>query len=109
MITLTKAAQDMVANILAKESDGSAALRLSVQGGGCSGFSYSFALDDTQEEDDFVVPNDQFKFWVDAISMQYLTGSVVEYESTLTGGQFKVSNPNVTATCGCGSSFTMKE
>jgi iron-sulfur cluster insertion protein len=109
MITLTESAQDKVYSILSEESNPDIALRVFVQGGGCSGFSYGFTLDDTQNEDDFQVPSERFKFLVDAMSMQYLEGASVDYVNSLTGGEFKITNPNATASCGCGSSFTIKE
>jgi iron-sulfur cluster insertion protein len=74
-----------------------------VQGGGCSGFSYGFTFDETVNEDDFEID----KILVDAMSMQYLTGAVIDYKEELNGSQFVIQNPNAQTTCGCGSSFSV--
>jgi iron-sulfur cluster insertion protein len=76
-----------------------------VQGGGCSGFSYGFTLDEIQNEDDFTIPLDEFKIFIDAMSMQYLQGAEIDYKEELMGSSFTVKNPNAVNTCGCGSSF----
>lgn len=98
MITVTENANTKIKD-LCLESD-ETYLRISVQGGGCSGFSYAFNFGDKEEDD--------FEFGpvlVDSMSMQYLQGATVDYTEELMGSSFKVSNPNATATCGCGSSF----
>jgi len=86
-------------------------LRTFVQGGGCSGFSYGFTLDEQQNEDDFEIAvetaNRNFKVLVDAMSMQYLTGATIDYKEDLNGSQFNIKNPNAQTTCGCGSSFSV--
>jgi iron-sulfur cluster insertion protein len=78
-----------------------------VAGGGCSGFSYAFSLDEEQNSDDFVIPADEYNVLVDAISMQYLTGAEIDYKESIQGSQFVIKNPNASATCGCGSSFAV--
>jgi len=81
-------------------------LRTFVQGGGCSGFSYGFTIDEEQNEDDFELSiNEQYKILVDAMSMQYLQGAVIDYKEDLMGSSFSIKNPNAQTTCGCGSSF----
>jgi iron-sulfur cluster insertion protein len=99
MITLTESAKTKITDLLIDSQE--PLLRVSVQGGGCSGFSYAFNFEDTQQEDDFLFDN----VVVDSMSMQYLQGATVDYVEDLMGSAFKVSNPNATTTCGCGSSF----
>ncbi len=83
-------------------------LRTFVQGGGCSGFSYGFTFDEEINEDDFEFPlDDKFKFVIDSMSMQYMTGATIDYKEELTGSQFTIQNPNAQTTCGCGSSFSV--
>jgi iron-sulfur cluster insertion protein len=98
MITVTENASNKITDLILENQE--THLRISVQGGGCSGFSYAFNFGD-KEEDDFEFGN----VLVDAMSMQYLQGATVDYVEELMGASFKVANPNATATCGCGSSF----
>jgi iron-sulfur cluster insertion protein len=107
MINITESAAIKIADILAEENNPKAKLRTFVQGGGCSGFSYGFTLDEEQNEDDFEFPISGFKVVVDAMSMQYLQGASIDYKDDLTGSQFVISNPNAQSTCGCGSSFSV--
>jgi iron-sulfur cluster insertion protein len=104
MITLTVSALNQVKEILLGEAEAKY-VRAFVQGGGCSGFQYGFTLDDTTNEDDFVISDCVI---VDAMSMQYLHEATVDYTSDpLKGSQFTITNPNAKASCGCGSSFTV--
>jgi iron-sulfur cluster insertion protein len=105
MITITDTAKEKIKDILYDEGNPKLGLRTFVQGGGCSGFSYGFTLDEVENEDDFVVPLDEFRVLVDAMSMQYLTGATIDYKEELMGSSFTIKNPNATNTCGCGSSF----
>ena len=105
MITISESAKTKILDILAEENNPKMSLRTFVQGGGCSGFSYGFTLDEAHNEDDFEIPLDQFKVLVDAMSMQYLQGAVIDYKEDLQGSNFSIKNPNATSTCGCGSSF----
>ena len=105
MITITDSAKEKIKDILYDEGNPNLALRTFVQGGGCSGFSYGFTLDEIMNEDDFEFPLDEFKLLVDAMSMQYLTGATIDYKEELMGSSFTIKNPNATNTCGCGSSF----
>lgn len=105
MITISESAKAKIKDLLYEEGNPNLALRTFVQGGGCSGFSYGFTFDEEINEDDFEVPLDQFKVLVDAMSMQYLSGSEIDYKEDLQGSSFSIKNPNATTTCGCGSSF----
>lgn len=102
MITITESAKVKIADILAEENNPSMRIRAFVQGGGCSGFQYGFTLDETANEDDFDVEG----VLVDSMSMQYLTGAVIDYREDTMGSSFSISNPNAQTTCGCGSSFS---
>ena len=104
MITLTEAAVDKIAEVLADENPNSR-LRMYIQGGGCAGFSYGFTIDDEQNEDDFEIPAGASSVLVDSMSLQYLTGSIVDYKEDLSGSRFAITNPQASSTCGCGSSF----
>ena len=104
-ITLEESATDKIKLLLAEESTPNLKLRIYVTGGGCSGFQYGFTFDENQNDDDFIVDQDKVSLLVDAHSMQYLTGSVIGYKTSLMGSQFEIKNPAATSTCGCGSSF----
>ncbi len=105
MIIISDSAKLKILDILAEENNPNISLRTFVQGGGCSGFSYGFTLDEEINEDDFEVPVGNFKVLVDAMSMQYLQGATIDYKEELMGSSFTIKNPNATTTCGCGSSF----
>lgn len=103
-LTLTPAAAKRVAWIADKQTK-PAILRLSVEGGGCSGFQYKFDLADGPDGDDSVSETDGVQLVVDPISLDLVGGSVVDFVESLGGAAFKVENPNAAAGCGCGSSF----
>lgn len=105
-MNLSPAAAARVAAIAARQGK-PAILRLSVEGGGCSGFQYKFGLADTAEADDLVVEVDGVTLLVDAVSLDLVAGSTVDYVESLGGSAFKVENPNASAGCGCGSSFAI--
>ena len=105
-MTLSPSAAARVAMIAAKQGK-PAMLRLSVEGGGCSGFQYKFELAELSETDDLVVERDGVQLLVDAVSLDLLTGSEVDYVESLAGAAFKVTNPNAASGCGCGSSFAI--
>ena len=108
MITITESAKSKIVDLLAEENNPKIKLRTFVQGGGCSGFSYGFTFDEETNEDDFEFDvNETYKVLVDAMSMQYLTGAVVDYKEDLMGSSFSISNPQAQSTCGCGSSFSV--
>jgi iron-sulfur cluster insertion protein len=102
MITITESANAKILDLLTEENNPNLKVRTFVQGGGCSGFQYGFTFDDVVNEDDFEIDN----ILVDAMSMQYLTGSTIDYKEEITGSQFVIQNPNAQTTCGCGSSFS---
>lgn len=106
-ITITEAAAIKIAEIIAEEKNPAIYLRMFVQGGGCSGFSYGFALDDEKADDDWEIPAGTSTIRVDSMSAQYLEGAIVDYQEDLMGASFKINNPQATTTCGCGSSFSM--
>jgi iron-sulfur cluster insertion protein len=105
-ITLDSSAIVKIKDLLVVEDVIGLKLRIYVSGGGCSGFQYGFTFDDTQNEDDFVVDQDEVSLLVDAHSMQYLTGSIISYNTSLMTSGFEIKNPTATSTCGCGSSFS---
>ena len=105
MITITENATIKLKDVLAEENNPDLKLRIFVQGGGCSGFSYGFTFDDVTNEDDFEVPLDEFRVLIDSMSMQYLTGAEIDYKEDLQGSSFSIKNPNAVTSCGCGSSF----
>ena len=103
-LTLTQAAAKRVAWI-AERQQKPAILRLSVEGGGCSGFQYRFDLAETPELDDVVSETDGVQLLVDPVSLGLLAGSTVDFVESLGGAAFRVENPNAASGCGCGSSF----
>jgi iron-sulfur cluster assembly protein len=107
MIQLTEGAVGKVQEILDTQEPKPAGLRISVVGGGCSGFSYSMAFENTPGFLDKTYQFGDLKVFVDQASMLYLDGAEVDYVETLEGSGFKFNNPNVKSTCGCGSSFSV--
>lgn len=105
MITITENTSTKIAELLKDESQVQG-LRVFVQGGGCSGMQYGFAFENEINEDDFIVEQNNVKFIVDAMSMQYLTGATIDYKEDFSGANFVIQNPNAETTCGCGSSFS---
>jgi len=106
MVSLTENAIAKVKEILDSQEPKPAGLRISVVGGGCSGFSYSMAFENTPNMLDKTYNYDGLKVFVDQASLLYLDGAEVDYVETLEGSGFKFGNPNVKSTCGCGSSFS---
>ncbi|WOE75228.1 iron-sulfur cluster insertion protein ErpA [Alterisphingorhabdus coralli] len=105
-VDLLPAAAKRVAAIATKLGK-DAALRLSVEGGGCSGFQYRFGLAESIESDDHVTERDGVKLVVDSISLDLLRGSAVDFVESLGGASFQVTNPNAASGCGCGTSFSV--
>ena len=93
--------------LFSEENNPNLKLRVFVQGGGCSGFSYGFTFDEVQAEDDFDFVAEDVKVLVDAMSMQYLQGSDIDYKEDDMGASFVINNPQAVSTCGCGSSFSV--
>jgi iron-sulfur cluster insertion protein len=106
-IEITESAIAKISDLLLEENNPNLKLRTFVQGGGCSGFQYGFTFDEEQNEDDFVITRQGMTLLIDAMSMQYLQGSTVDYKDDLTGSSFTIKNPNAQTTCGCGSSFSI--
>ena len=105
-IRLSERAANRIREIMAGEAAG-AALRISVAGGGCSGFRYEFAVVAGAEADDMIVERDGARVAVDPVSVPYMAGSEIDFEDGLMGAAFKIANPNATASCGCGTSFSI--
>lgn len=106
-IHLTANALQQVSKLLAAQPEENLKLRIYVTGGGCSGFQYGFAFDDQIAEDDRVLHKTGVTLLVDAMSLQYMTGVSIDFQENLEGARFVITNPNATATCGCGSSFSL--
>ncbi|MDX6751761.1 iron-sulfur cluster insertion protein ErpA [Geminicoccaceae bacterium 1502E] len=106
-LSVTESAARRVSAIIAAEGRPDLRLRVSVGGGGCSGFRYEFTLDDKEEEGDVEVGRDGARIVVDGMALMYLIGSELDFVEDLTGSYFKMSNPNASAGCGCGSSFAI--
>ncbi|MBO9725818.1 iron-sulfur cluster insertion protein ErpA [Novosphingobium sp.] len=105
-VTLSPSAASRVAAIAEKQGK-PAILRLSVEGGGCSGFQYKFGLAEAPEADDTVTETDGVRLVVDSVSLDLVSGCVVDYVESLGGAAFRVENPQAAAGCGCGSSFSI--
>lgn len=104
---LTVAAARRLRELIVEQGNPALKLRVCVDGGGCSGFQYHFAMDEKQADDDMLVTRDGACLVVDRVSLPYLAGASVDYDESFSGAQFVVRNPNVHATCGCGSSFSV--
>jgi iron-sulfur cluster assembly accessory protein len=106
-VTLTERAAKRIAKIVAKDPT-KRALRVSVEGGGCSGFSYKFDLTDgAAADDDVVIGRDDATVLIDAVSLPFMAGSEIDFVDDLIGQSFQIKNPNATASCGCGTSFSL--
>ena len=106
-LLITPAAIKKVQRLVEKESNPNLSLRVYVTGGGCSGFQYGFDFDDQTQPDDTIIEEQGVRFLLDELSYPYLNGSTVDYIEGLEGAKFIIVNPNASATCGCGSSFTI--
>jgi iron-sulfur cluster assembly accessory protein len=105
-VEMTEAAARRIAAIVAREP-GKAALRITVEGGGCSGFSYKFDLTDARNDDDVAIERNGATVLIDDLSLVYMGGSVIDFVDDLMGQSFQVRNPNAVASCGCGTSFSI--
>jgi len=105
-ITLSESAARRITQIVGSEV-GKEALRISVEGGGCSGFSYKFDLAQGVENDDIVIERDGAKVLIDSMSVVYMEGSEIDFVDNLLGQSFQIKNPNAVASCGCGTSFSI--
>jgi len=104
-ISLSQSAAAQINEIM--KAQGRKFLRISVEGGGCSGFSYKFDMDDEASEDDLKIERDGATVLIDSMSVEFLTGSIIDYVDELIGASFQIKNPNAVAACGCGTSFSI--
>jgi len=105
-VTLSPSAARRIAEILSSEPAGTM-LRIAVSGGGCSGFSYGFSLDDVLGEDDLLLESGRAKVAIDKMSVEYMRGAVIDFADDLIGQSFKIKNPLAKSSCGCGTSFSI--
>jgi iron-sulfur cluster assembly accessory protein len=105
-VTVTERAAKQIAQILSREAPGTM-LRISVEGGGCSGFQYKFDMDRAQAPDDILLQRDSAAVLIDSVSLGYLAGSEIDFVDDLMGAAFRINNPKATASCGCGTSFAL--
>lgn len=107
-VTVTDRAAERINQILAGgEPQAGRMLRVSVMGGGCSGFQYGFDIEADKQDDDLVIEKNGATVLIDQISLMYLSGSEIDFVDDLIGSSFQVKNPNATASCGCGTSFSV--
>jgi len=105
-VTVSARAARRIGEILKGEGAG-AMLRVSVEGGGCSGFQYKFGIEHAKAEDDLEIARDGAVVLIDPMSLQFMAGAEIDFVDDLIGASFKVANPNATAACGCGTSFSI--
>lgn len=105
-MNITETAVKKLQQILTADENKNAKIRIYVEGGGCSGFQYGFAIEDNSQEDDFVFNENEVEILVDPISFSYLEGITVDYKDDINGARFAIQNPKAASTCGCGSSFS---
>ena len=106
-MNISDSAANKVRTLIQEEENNNLKLRVFVTGGGCSGFEYGFTFDEDIEDDDTRIDKEGVTLLIDALSYQYLAGSVVDYKEDLQGSRFTVENPNAITTCGCGNSFSL--
>ena len=106
-LVFTDSAADKVKQLIEEEGNPELKLRVFVQGGGCSGFSYKFDLVDARNDDDVAIERDGATVLIDDISLIYMGGSVIDFVDDLMGQSFQIRNPNAVASCGCGTSFSV--
>jgi iron-sulfur cluster assembly accessory protein len=105
-VTVSERAARRIGEILHREQPGTM-LRVSVEGGGCSGFQYKFDMERAQDPDDIVIRRDGAVVLIDQVSLGYLAGSEIDFVDDLIGASFKINNPQATSSCGCGTSFSL--
>ncbi len=104
--TISETARTRLSQIFAQEDEPNTMLRVKVSGGGCAGYQYSFDFEHTIGEDDSVFGDDEVKVVIDSVSMGLLGGSEIDFVDDMVGAAFQIKNPNATASCGCGTSFS---
>lgn len=107
LLHVSDAATAKIAELIDEEGNAALNLRVYVSGGGCSGMQYGFAFEEAAADDDTRVDKNGVTLLVDPVSLQYLVGAAIDYEDGLEGSRFVIRNPNATATCGCGNSFSV--
>ena len=107
VVTITDQAAKRIAVLRESEGNEQLMLRITVSGGGCSGFQYGFSLDDVMSQEDLTFEHNGIRVVTDDVSLQFLEGAVVDFKTELGGSFFQVDNPNATASCGCGASFSV--
>lgn len=107
MVVVTESAARRIAHLCREEGNDALMLRLSVSGGGCSGFQYGFSFDDTETADDVVFERNGARIVIDDMSLDLLAGSELDFVEDLMGSAFQIRNPNASSSCGCGSSFSL--
>ena len=105
-VTISESAARRIGQILKSEPEG-AMLRVSVEGGGCSGFQYKFDIERSRAQDDLVLTREDAVVLIDPVSVNYMAGSQIDFVDDLIGQSFKINNPKATASCGCGTSFSL--
>jgi len=105
-ITISQSAAKRIVELVS-EDDNAALFRVSVEGGGCSGFQYRFELIESAAPEDMLIERDGATVAIDPTSVPFIAGSEIDFIDELIGAQFKISNPNATASCGCGTSFSV--
>ncbi|MPZ40261.1 MAG: iron-sulfur cluster insertion protein ErpA [Rhizobiales bacterium] len=105
-VTVTDRAARRIGEILSHEPQGTM-LRVSVEGGGCSGFQYKFDMERTQADGDILIRRDRAAVLIDSVSLNYLAGSEIDFVDDLIGASFRINNPQAKASCGCGTSFSL--
>ncbi len=106
-ITMSERAARRIHEIMTEERNAGMMLRVAVGGGGCSGFQYSFSLDQTRNPDDLTLERDGARLLIDEMSIALLQGSAIDWHEDVAGAMFVIANPNATASCGCGTSFSI--
>jgi iron-sulfur cluster assembly accessory protein len=106
LVSVTDSAARRIAALIQADG-GDTALRVAVNGGGCSGFRYDFTFDDQRQDDDLVIEKDGAVVLIDAMSQLYLAGAAIDFVEDVIGSSFQITNPNATSSCGCGSSFAI--
>lgn len=106
-LSISESAARRISQLIARENKDDLKLRLTVSGGGCSGFQYGFSLDQEVNEDDVVIADKGVAMVIDNMSLLYLAGSEVDFVEDLAGASFQIRNPNAASSCGCGSSFAI--
>lgn len=109
LVRLTDSAVKRVLHVAQREGKKDVMLRISIEGGGCQGFSYDFAFDDHSRKDDEIFDYGDARLVIDKTSLEFMAGSVVDFIEDLMGARFHIENPKASSSCGCGTSFSIEE